>query len=216
MKKKTVAIMQPYWIPYAGYFRLFKEADYFVFLDDVQFPRRGYVHRNRLEKANGSEDWMTLPLKRASRSALINQIELRDAQGTFFESQKARFPAFNAGYDTLSEEIQRADHLLVNLLISTLEKIRKFLEIDCICFKSSDFQVAKKRGQERILFLVKELGATRYVNASGGRHLYDRDLFNRSGVELSFLEPWKGGALSIIQEYAKSGSWTAIQKNLSE
>ena len=47
-RSRTVAIMQPYFIPYAGYFRLFTGADLFVVCDDVQFPRRGWLHRNKL------------------------------------------------------------------------------------------------------------------------------------------------------------------------
>ena len=59
----TVAIMQPYFYPYAGYFRLFARADLFVVYDCVQFPRRGWVHRNRLTGADGQLQWLTLLLQ---------------------------------------------------------------------------------------------------------------------------------------------------------
>jgi hypothetical protein len=49
----TVSIMQPYFLPFAEYFRLFAASDVFVLLDDVQFPRRGWVHRNRLHDRGG-------------------------------------------------------------------------------------------------------------------------------------------------------------------
>ena len=61
----TVAVMQPYFIPYAGYFRLFAASDLFVIYDCVQFPRRGWVHRNRLLDRSGKLRWLTLPLDRA-------------------------------------------------------------------------------------------------------------------------------------------------------
>jgi WbqC-like protein family len=51
----TVAIMQPYFLPYAGYSRLFAATDLFVVYDCVQFPRRGWVHRNRLVNTAGAE-----------------------------------------------------------------------------------------------------------------------------------------------------------------
>ena len=57
--------MQPYFVPYAGYFRLFAAADVFVAYDCVQFPRRGWVHRNRLPTATGMSDWLTLPVRNA-------------------------------------------------------------------------------------------------------------------------------------------------------
>jgi len=69
-----LAINQPYWNPYAGWFRLFAASDRFVFLDDVQFNRRGYVHRYISE--NG---WVTLPIKKTDRDAtMIRDLEWRD------------------------------------------------------------------------------------------------------------------------------------------
>jgi len=77
----TVAIMQPYFIPYAGYFRLFAASDLFVVYDCVQFPRRGWVHRNRLVDRNGALRWLTLPLRSAPQDVLIRDLQFAsDAQ----------------------------------------------------------------------------------------------------------------------------------------
>src|SRR5258708_6670465 len=77
----TVAIMQPYFIPYAGYFRLFAASDLFVVYDCVQFPRRGWVHRNRLADRNGALRWLTLPLRSAPQDVLIRDLQFTsDAQ----------------------------------------------------------------------------------------------------------------------------------------
>src|SRR6185437_7330472 len=67
----TIAIMQPYFIPYAGYFRLIAQADLFVVYDCVQFPRRGWLHRNKLLDAQGQEQWLTLPLTPAPQDVKI-------------------------------------------------------------------------------------------------------------------------------------------------
>ena len=64
----TFAVMQPYFFPYAGYFRLFAASDLFVIYDCVQFPRRGWVHRNLLPDASGSERWLTLPLEKPRKA----------------------------------------------------------------------------------------------------------------------------------------------------
>src|SRR5437868_3898306 len=66
--------MQPYFIPYAGYFRLFAASDLFVIYDCVQFPRRGWVHRNRLIDASGKARWLTLPLEKAPQDVLIRDL----------------------------------------------------------------------------------------------------------------------------------------------
>ena len=60
-----IAIMQPYFIPYAGYFRLFQSVDLFVVYDCIQFARRGYVHRNQLPNFTDELSWITLPLAKA-------------------------------------------------------------------------------------------------------------------------------------------------------
>src|SRR5436189_2877402 len=70
----TIAVMQPYFMPYAGYFRLFAASDLFVIYDCVQFPRRGWVHRNRLLDAAGQERWLTLPLAKAPRDVKIQDL----------------------------------------------------------------------------------------------------------------------------------------------
>ena len=74
MAPPTIAIMQPYFIPYAGYFRLFAVSDLLVIYDCVQFARRGWVHRNRLPDRSGVERWLTLPLAKAPQSVLIKDL----------------------------------------------------------------------------------------------------------------------------------------------
>jgi len=67
-------VMQPYFMPYAGYFRLFRAADVFVVFDCVQFPRRGWVHRNRFLRCDGSLDWLTLPVMKCPRDTRIDAL----------------------------------------------------------------------------------------------------------------------------------------------
>jgi hypothetical protein len=69
-----IAIMQPYFAPFGGYFRLLSETDLFVCFDDVQFPRRGRVHRNTLLDRNGAPQWLTLPLEHAAFEAKISDL----------------------------------------------------------------------------------------------------------------------------------------------
>ena len=88
----TVAIMQPYFIPYAGYFRLFAASDLFVIYDCVQFPRRGWVHRNQLIDASGAERWVTLPLVKAPQSILIRDLQFLPNAAGLFAQRLRSFP----------------------------------------------------------------------------------------------------------------------------
>ena len=67
-----IAIMQPYFLPYAGYFRLLQQTDLFVVYDCVQFIRRGWIHRNRLANMNKELSWLTLQLAKAPQEVRIS------------------------------------------------------------------------------------------------------------------------------------------------
>ena len=70
-----LAIMQPYFFPYLGYFQLINAVDKFVVLDDVNYINKGWINRNRI-LINGHATFMTLPLQKASQNKRINEIEL--------------------------------------------------------------------------------------------------------------------------------------------
>ena len=70
----NIAIMQPYFLPYAGYFRLFSIADLVVILDCVQFTRRGFIHRNTLPNITNQATFLTLPIKKSSQQTLIKDL----------------------------------------------------------------------------------------------------------------------------------------------
>ncbi len=196
-----IAIMQPYFVPYAGYFRLFDEADLFVAYDCVQFPRRGYVHRNRLPDALGRAQWLTLPLQHAPQSAKIYELEFAADAVERLAQARGKFPILKtlpAPWDDLFSSVQGS---LVPWLISSLELSRDALGIDCPILCSSTLKVPPDvTGQDRIVEICKLLGATSYVNAPGGRHLYEEDVFKAAGIELSFLPPLEGSHWSILYD----------------
>ena len=83
--------MQPYFMPYAGYFRLFASTDQFVLYDDVQFPKEGWVHRNRLLNQNGEPAWLTLPIKRMPLKTKINEIVFNSEAGLLWRERMRKF-----------------------------------------------------------------------------------------------------------------------------
>jgi len=204
--------MQPYFFPYAGYYRLMREADYFVIFDCVQFPRRGYVHRNRLHKVDGGLDWITLPLEKASQSAKIS--ELRFAAGALeqFQARMRPFACFQPDvWEDAPAELKRLlfqfDRPPVDYLEDTLKHVAARIGAGCQFVRSSQFNLpAELKGQHRVLEIVKELGATRYVNAPGGRDLYDEKYFQEWGVELSFLPLNKASTVSVLETLIRGGS----------
>ena len=76
-KTNTVAILQPGYLPWLGFFDQMQQADVFVYLDDVQFDKHGWRNRNRIKTPNGQASWLTVPIRhRGKGKPLINEIEI--------------------------------------------------------------------------------------------------------------------------------------------
>ena len=169
----TVGVMQPYWAPYLGYFRLVHAVDILVVLDDVQFPKRGFVHRNKFKKQNLSEDWFTLPLLKAKQKTLISDLEFHPNAGRLIENQRNRFPVLGSGFGVIDEYMRNLEGLVAPLLVDTIREFINRLGLECHLVLSSELNERNSHGQRKILKLVKAVGGDRYVNPPGGRDLYD-------------------------------------------
>lgn len=198
----TVAIMQPYFIPYAGYFRLFAASDLFVIYDCVQFPRRGWVHRNRLLDAAGIEQWLTLPLEKAPQSVLIQELRFPQNAAAILADRLHSFPLVGrnpAEVEPILRALRDVDGYPVDYIARLLERIVAYLGFPWTVLRSSTLAVPQSfRGQDRILEIARRVGARRYLNSPGGRSLYDATVFADAGVELSFLPDYHGPTASIL------------------
>lgn len=202
----SVAIMQPYFLPYAGYFRLIAQTDLFVIYDCVQFPRRGWVHRNKLVDARGVEQWLTLPLKHSPQDVLISDLAFADDAANELAERLRPFPVTSraGAHAQLLERVRRVEGRPVDYIAGLLETACGLLGLRWNIVCSSSLAVpADIRGQARILAIAQRLGATRYLNASGGRDLYDAQAFADAGVQLQFLDPWAGAGGSILQRLSE-------------
>jgi hypothetical protein len=198
-----VAVNFPYFVPYAGYFRLFTSTDVFVSFDCVPFPRRGFVHRNRLATHAGNAAWYTLPMQKAPRDTLIKDMRFAAGIAAHMQRQHRRFPVL--------QSTRAQDHPLVTLcnapqgepvsfLHATLQTINQLLGLPFTVVRSSALDFDKsQRGEARVLSILEALGATAYVNAPGGRHLYDAANFKARGMTLNYLAPYEGSVWSIMQ-----------------
>lgn len=190
----TVAIMQPYFFPYGGYYRLFAAADIFVILDCVQFPSRSRVHRSELK---GEGQWLTLPLAKSPRTSLIRDICFAtNAREQLPQQLKKIGSAVNVDTPLRQDVVELLKHPeghLVPFLETSIHLVVSALDLDCKIIRSSDLNVADHfRGQERIIEIARQLRATCYVNSPGGVGLYEQADFEAAGIELRFLSDYHG------------------------
>lgn len=195
--------MQPYFVPYTGYFRLFAQSDCFVVLDDVQFTRRGWVHRNRFKTGSDQYRWLTLPLEKAPQDVLINQLRFKKNAADIFAEKLNSFDCFRKKTGKNLKVVKMMcdfNYRFVDYLENLLGEVCDLLKLDFNIMRSSNLGVSKTvKGSQRIIEIAKKIGATTYINLPGGRALYDEDDFIRNGLQLEFLPDWNGDSASIVQ-----------------
>lgn len=196
--------MQPYFVPYAGYLRLFAATDLFVLYDCVQFPRRGWLHRNQLLDARGEAQWLTLPLAKAPREVLIRDLAFRETAAAEMAEQCRRFPALRGeAAAALMARMADVSGSPLDYIERLLHFVAETLGLPWRVMRSSSLGIDPAiRGQDRILAIAAALGAGTYVNPSGGRALYDAARFAEAGMALRFLPPHEGAYASIAQRLA--------------
>lgn len=203
----SVAIIQPYFLAYPGYYQTLDSVDKWVVFDDVQFPRRGWVHRNRFLTGSGVEQWGTLSLRKAPQEASIATMTLAEPGSSQLERLSSRFPALRELTEVLPAvaEAFSCAHLS-DLLVHLNRAILEFLGIDVEILRSSNIDYDRSSGaQSKIISICKKLDASIYVNPSGGRHLYDAESFAQQGLVLRFSPEYSSFRLSIAE-------WIAAQR----
>jgi hypothetical protein len=188
-----LAIMQPYFFPYIGYWQLLNAADRFVIYDDVNFIKQGWINRNRI-LINGAPRYITVPLDGASPNKRICDIAVQGAQRWRSKTIKSIECAYgkSAFYSAVFPEIERQiRHESVNLaefLAAHLTSMAEFLGIETEIIPSSRvYSNSDLSSQERIIDICRREGASAYINLPGGRELYDAESFGAANVNLEFL-----------------------------
>lgn len=199
-----VAIMQPYFMPYIGYFQLINVVDKFVILDDVNFIKKGWIHRNRI-LVNNNDYLFTIPLNKLSQNKLIKDISIaqdRKWKVNLLKTIKLTYqkaPYFSKVYPQIVNIINFDETNLSKYIVNSLYIILKYLEIDTpIVETSSIFDKNNSKGEERIISICTKTNADEYYNLIGGDGLYSKSNFKRQGMELKFISNSSENTYSII------------------
>jgi hypothetical protein len=188
----NLAIMQPYFFPYIGYFQLIHSADMFVIYDDVNYIKRGWINRNRI-LLNGQAYLFTLNLSHASQFKLINEIEIGNNNQNLLKTIEQAYkkaPFFKETFSVIDEILNSKDINLSRFLENSIRKLSSFLGIRTnITVSSNVHKDINKKGQDKIIDICQRLGASTYINSIGGQNLYSRKAFAESQINLWFLRP---------------------------
>ena len=190
---KTIAIMQPYFFPYIGYWQLMSAVDQFVVYDNIQYTKKGWINRNRYLR-NGKAETFSLPLKKDSSLLDVKERNLSDA----FEQEATKLlrqiegaykkaPNFQEGFDLFEKCLSYEDKNLFNFIYHAIIQVKEYLGIKTQIIISSTIDCDPSlQAEQRVKAICHALSADKYINPIGGLELYSKEDFKAGGIELAF------------------------------
>jgi len=191
---KRVAIMQPTYLPWSGYFGLMRSVDLFIFLDSVQFARRSWQQRNQIKTANGAQ-WLTVPVNsKGKRDQRIDEVEI-DPTAQFaaahtraIELNYRKGAAYGAMAPEILAELNAPRAKLAELTIGLTLKIQAMLGIETPVVRSSAMSGEGTKA-DLLAALCREVGATEYVSPPGSQEYLDEsDAFKQAGIPVRYFK----------------------------
>lgn len=190
-----IAIMQPTFCPWIGYFVMIARVDAFVFLDCVQFERRCWQSRNKIKLGN-SEHFISLHLQKAPRSELIQNMRLNDEvawKNTLLKTLHHAYgktPNFKEIYDILAYALFHFRRLS-ELNIFLIEHFAKMLQIKTPFIKASSLDLPLAKREKLLLEICKNVKADEYLSPEGSRTYLDKNeakaLFEDSKIAVEYF-----------------------------
>lgn len=190
-----IAIMQPYFLPYIGYFHLIHASDIFVFYDDVNYINKGWINRNNYLERNKPKKF-TIPCEKLTQNKKINEIVVRSDLKMITNILKSlelnykKAPYFKESFDLIRSCFLYKSTNLAEFASNSVKQISKYLGLNRqFKYSSADFYDTQNLNKaDRLIEIAKRASVKNYINAIGGRELYSKEYFKRAGINLSFLE----------------------------
>jgi hypothetical protein len=208
------AIMQPYFLPYIGYWQLINAVDQFVIYDNIEYTKKGWFNRNRILE-NDHDRLFTIPIKKDSDFLTVDKRFLSDEADKevartlrIIETNYRKAPQFEKVYPVIRGCFLIVEKNLFAYIYNSIQVISKFLGIKTTLVVSSTIPLDHSlKSEDKVLAICKALGTKTYINAIGGEELYSKETFNSNGIELQFI---KSNPIEYQQFDNKFVPWLSI------
>lgn len=189
-----LGIMQPYFLPYLGYWQLMNAVDTYIVYDDVNYIKGGRINRNTI-LINREAKNINLILSGATPTKHINEILVNDSlvqkRKILSKIQMAysKAPNYESVYPILEKIFLQQENNLAKYLYNSFKIVGEYLNIQTKILLSSELKKdSSLKGKDKVISICKLLGADEYYNSVGGMELYDKEEFAANGIKLSFLK----------------------------
>jgi hypothetical protein len=186
----TLAVLQPGYLPWLGFFDQVRRAEFFVYYDDVQFDKNGWRNRNRIKSPKGEPHWLTVPVRVATLNQRINETEIDNRQpwarkhvGTIKQFY-AKAPFIKTYFPELEELLAgRRWEALVELDLAVVALLCRWLNLKPPTIRSSQLAIDGERSH-RLVEFCRHFGAQRYLSGDAAQSYLDQQLFAERGVDV--------------------------------
>lgn len=188
----SLAVMQPYLFPFLGYYQLAFHCNTFVFYDDVNYIKGGYINRNFI-LSSGKKQLFSIPVLKASSFKKINELQFQDNLSKVvktIEQSYKKAPNFSSVMPLIAAILNNKER---NVAIASAESITIVFEYLGLkrhfCFSSELDYDREQNAEQKLFSLCKYFDSHDYCNSLGGEKLYNKSSFSNQGISLSFLKP---------------------------
>lgn len=189
-----IAIVQPYFFPYIGYYQLIRAVDKFVIFDDVNFMKKKWINRNNI-LISGKASLFTIPLRSMSQNSLITDVEVANDLNWHpkilrsIEMAYKKAPFFQPVYTMIETIVNSGETRIGKLAAASMKTVCRYLDINTVFVDSSSiYNNSHFKGEERILDICGQEAADWYINPIGGTELYSRENFASRNIQLNFIK----------------------------
>lgn len=193
-----LAIMQPYFFPYIGYWQLIHATDCFILLDDVQYMRHSWINRNRVLKPDKDWQYIMVPLKKHSMTSAIRDVraceneEWRQRILRQIDHYRNKTQHFTSVHELIQDALfDMSDDRIAHINAAVIRHLCRNLRLNTEILLSSEIGFdyeGVSNPDEWALHITQQMGATQYINPIGGVALFDPRKFTTFGAKIQFLK----------------------------
>jgi hypothetical protein len=185
----TLAVLQPSYIPWLGFFDQILNSDVFILLDNVQYDKNGWRNRNRIKTDMGVM-WLTVPIKSSGQfQQKIAEVKICYDKNWInkhiraLENQYSHSEYLSFYLPKLEEILNEKHEMLVDLNYKIIQQCCDWLNIDTKIVRASDLHIAGEKNN-KLLSICKIFGANKYLSGDSAKNYLDSNLFINNGIEV--------------------------------